>query len=92
MNGVAGSTVKFDTTPRIGDHVMFVNGRPSDSSAKIMHALVHLVFSDLSERPALTLVTVLSGERGVCYRSQVPHRTRWVDEKGFYLLPTELWP
>lgn len=87
MNQVAVSA-RFDTTPKVGDHVFYVKGKPGERMDK-MNALVHVIFTDLSERPHLTLVTVLPGERGVCYRSQVPHRTRWIDEKGFYILPTE---
>lgn len=92
MPAAGSSTVKFDTSPKNGDLVLYINGRPTDTDIKPQNALVHIVFTDLSTRPALTLVTILSGERGVCYRSQVPHRTRWIDEKGFYLLPGEVWP
>jgi hypothetical protein len=87
-----GVSTNFGSVPKNGDVVLYVNGKPSDTSAKPQNALVYIVFHDLGSRPALTLVTVLSGERGVCYRSQVPHRSRWVDEKGFYLLTSEVWP
>lgn len=91
MSAAAGSTVRLDVTPRVGDHVLYVRGRPGEVVTP-QHALVYIVFSDLGSRPALTLVTVKPGEGGVCYRSSVPHRSRYVDGKGFYLLPGELWP
>lgn len=91
MQQQAAST-NFGAVPKNGDVVLYINGRPTDTDIKPQNALVYIVFHDLGSKPALTLVTVLSGERGVCYRSQVPHRTRWIDEKGFYLLLGEVWP
>jgi hypothetical protein len=88
MNGQA---VSMGAQLKIGDHVLYVRGKPGEAATP-QHALIHIIFSPVSEHPYLTLVTVQPGERGICYRSNIPHRTRWKDEKGYYVLPMELWP
>lgn len=91
MSSTGGLISAVAAPPRVGDHVLYVRGRPGEVAIP-QHALVHIVFSDLGSRPALTLVTVKPGEGGICYRSSVPHRSRWVDERGYYILPEEVWP
>lgn len=71
---------------KTGKHVLYVDAKHPDEPRD---ALIQIIFSELGY-PMLTLVMIGGGERGIRYKTCVPHRTLHHDEPGWWIMPGEV--